>query len=293
MSKETRGILYVLIAAVLFGFMPIWVKQANAAGMGTLEICFIRSLIAGVIMFIVLLLRRQSLRLQAKQLKWLTLAGLLVYAPTLLSLYAAYLYLPAGVATSLHYLFPVLVMLLSWLVLGRQLRRLQWLAVFMSLVGIWCMSGSSSGGSWIGVGLALASALLFAVYILMIDNPALKEVSSMVIIFYVCMFTAAFFFIVLLARGQWPVVFNPVGWLYCCLVAILCAAVAMILFIIGVKSIGPDNTAILSTLEPVVSIVAGIVILGEILTPTIIIGCLLVLGAVFIISIREQASARH
>jgi drug/metabolite transporter (DMT)-like permease len=287
MSK-IHGIIYTLLASIAFGIMPIWVKIAYATGLTAFDVFFLRGAIAAFFLFIFIKVKKISLKLETGQIKVLLFAGIFGYFMAILSLYISYEYIGAGVATALHYLFPVFVAIFSRCLFREKLHRNKWIALIISLAGLYVMT--SFGGQKFhpyGIFFAILSAITFAIYVVALANPKMKAMNSYVLAFYVCMISAILSMAMILIKGQWPMPLTVKGLFYVSLVAIFCTSVALIFFIRGVQIIGPASTSILSTLEPIISLGAGIVILGEPMTLQIILGSILVVGAILLIAITD------
>lgn len=282
--NKLRGIIFIIAAATFFGIMPIWVKLAYTAGLTAYDVTFLRSGMAAAMLGIFILYRKIDFHINRQQLGPLLLSSTLGYSATILTLYLSYKYVSAGVATSLHYLYPVLVMLLAYFIYHDKLPFYKWMALLVSLVGIYLIA--DPGGcsfSLKGVGLAISSAVFFAIYVLSINHPQLKKMDSLVLAFYSCLTATITSLILLVAQGNWPLPFTLKGVYYTGLVSFFCTALALILFIKGVQIIGSANASMLSTLEPVVSLAAGIIILHEPLTGYTSLGCILIVAAVILI----------
>lgn len=268
--------------------MPIWVKLAYTTGLTAFDVTFLRSGMAVAMLGIFIRYRKIDFHVEKQQLIPLLLSSTLGYTATIVTLYLSYKYVSAGVATSLHFLFPVLVMLLSYFIYHERLQFYKWIALLTSLGGIYLMAGlgGSSFSLW-GVGLAISSAVFFAIYVLSINHPQLKKMNSLVLAFYACLIASITSLILLVAWGNWPMAVTLEGLYYTGLVSFFCTALALIFFIKGVQSIGSANASILSTLEPVVSLGAGIIVLYESINRYTLLGCTLIIAAVILIGYSD------
>ena len=284
--KQLRGIILVIAAATFFGFMPIWTKQAYAAGLSISEISFLRFGLAAAMIKIVIHYRGIHLHVKKQQIGPLFLSIFIGYIATNLTLSLSYKYVSSGIATSLHYLFPVIIMLLAYFIYHERLNFYKWMALVTSLTGIYLVaSPGESNFSLPGVGLAISSAIFFVIYVMLISHQQLKKMDSLVLAFYSCLISSIVFLIYILLKGNWSTML-PIalkGFFYITLLSFFCSSVAMIFFIKGVQSIGSVNASILSTFEPVVSLVAGIIILNEPLRWHTSLGCILIISAVIMI----------
>jgi drug/metabolite transporter (DMT)-like permease len=206
--------------------------------------------------------RKIDFHVEKQQLVPLLLSSTLGYTATIVTLYLSYEYVSAGVATSLHYLFPILVMLLAYFIYHEKLQPYKWIALLTSLGGIYLIADPGGNSfSFRGVGLAISSAVFFAIYVLSINHPQLKKMDSLVLAFYACLIASITSLVLLVVQGNWPLTVTLKGVYYTGLVSLFCTSLALIFFIKGVQSIGSANASILSTLEPVISLAAGIIFL--------------------------------
>lgn len=285
---KLRGIFFLMVAAILYGFMPIWVKLAYGTGLNAYDVTLLRSGIAAALLGVFIRYRKISFKVDRPQLIPLLLSGT-GYTATILTLYLSYNYVSAGVATSLHYIYPVLVMLWAFFIYHEKLQSSKWIALLASLTGIYLIASiGESSFSLPGVSLAIISAFLFSYYILSINQQHLKRMNSLVLAFYACLIAAITILILVMVQGNWPPHLTLTGLFYTGLVGFFCTALALILFIKGVKIIGPANASILSTLEPVVSLIAGIILLHEPLTLHTSIGCAMIIAAVILIGYSDM-----
>lgn len=284
---KSRGIIFVIAAAAFFGIMPIWVKQSYAIGLTAFDFNFMRCGMATVIIGIIILFRRIDFHLEKQQLGPMLLSGTL-FTATMITLYLSYKYVSAGAATSLHYLFPVLVVLLAYFIYHEKLQLYKWMALLTSLAGIYLIADPGGNSfSLQGVSLAILSALFFALYVLLINHSQIKRIDSLVLAFYVCLMASITSLVLLVVQGNWPLSLTLKGLYYTGLVSFFCTVLGIIFFIKGVQSIGAGTASILSTLEPVVSLVAGIIILHEPLTWYTTLGCALIISAVILLGYSD------
>ncbi len=290
--KQLRGIILIITAATFFGFMPIWTKLAYATGLSISEISFLRFGLAAAMIKIVIHYRRIDWHVKKQQVGPLLLSIFIGYIATNLTLSLSYKYVSSGIATSLHYLFPVIIMLLAYYIYHEKLNFHKWMALVTSLTGIILVASPwGSNFSLRGVALAISSAVFFVIYVLLINHHQLKKMDSLVLAFYSCLISSIVFLILILIRGNWSTML-PItlkGFFYTTLLSFFCSSMAMIFFIKGVQSIGSVNASILSTFEPVVSLVAGIIILNEPLSLHTSLGSIMIISAVILIGYLNLA----
>lgn len=286
----TRATLFILLSACCFGSIPILITLAMARGARLIDVLVWRYAIAAVLLALVAG-GVGALRIPRKRmLSLLILAGGGQAAIAFVSL-SALRYIPAASLTFLFYTYP------AWVAVTALLRRTERLtagrvaALVLSLAGIALMVGMPGSGGLhpIGALLALSSALIYALYIPMIDYfgrdlpPAVTSA-----------FASAGAAIVLIAasflQGGPRIDLSPGAWLSVALLAVVCTVLAFIVFLRGLAVIGPVRTAIVSTIEPFWTALLGNVVLGQSLGPRTFAGGLLIATAVIVLQLWSRAT---
>lgn len=257
--KENRGRFYIIISALVFGFMPLGASLAYKGGSNGFQLVFWRYIIALPLYW--LLARKKGDRLsldRAELIKILVLS--LSFSAALISLYFSYLYIDTGVATTLHFLYPLIVILGCWLFYKEKVDLKTGLALVLSLIGLFLNMPRGQGQS-LGVFLALFSAFSFALYVIYLPKSNLNELGTMSLFFYVNLFGAVGVGIFTSLLGFWSRL-NLLG-VVASLIFALVISLASYLFQRGTIMIGSQNAAIFSTLEPLTGIISGVVFLGD------------------------------
>ncbi|MGG1662307.1 DMT family transporter [Brevibacillus sp. NRS-1366] len=295
MNPPYLGVLFVFISAAGFGVMSIFAVYAYGAGVTVSTLLFLRFLFAALLFFGLLALRRESLRLMKKQVLALLLLGGVLYTLQSLSFFSAVQYIPTSMAALLLYTFPVFVAVLTYFVEKEPLRRKTILAMLISLIGLGLVLGLSFGGIQpIGVALALAAALIYSVYIV-VGNRVVKGLSSYVTAAYISLFAAISTFFVAQNEGGLALSFGASGWWALAGIVVFSTVMAIGFFFRGLQLIGSTKASVLSTVEPVVTIVFSALLFGESFTLLQLLGgCAVLVGAVLIVSGpgQEAASAK-
>ena len=275
------GMAYIALSATAFGVMPFFANLAYRSGVTPTSLLFLRFGIAAVLMWALLLYKHNPLP-RGKTLLGLMLMGGLGYAGQSFSYFTALQYAPAGLVAVLLYLYPALVTGLSFVLLKQPITRLKWFALTLSLLGIVLVVGVQSGGQLKGILLAVLAAVIYAVYIMAgakITQGTDIRVSSTIII------TSAA--VVYGVYGAWHGLSLPhsvMGWVGSIGLALVGTVVAVWAFFEGVRRIGAVDASMLSTLEPVVTVVLAWVLLGERLTALNLCGGALILVAAVLLA---------
>lgn len=282
------GIGFVILSAVAFGTLPIFGRFAYADGMDTFTILFLRFSLAATAMALWLLVRRERLPRGSALLKLLGM-GALGYVGQAYAFFTALRYASAGLVSLLLYLYPVFVALLAALLLHEPFTRGKGIALLMALAGTALTVGPLQGQLW-GILLAITAAVIYSVYII-IGTGVLLQVSSSqssAVIFASAGMSAGA--LMLIDGPQLPS--TPSGWAAMAGTVVIATLLAVVSFLAGLQRIGPTNAAMLSTLEPVVTVFLARWLLNETLSPLVLTGGGLILGAVLLLTRGEWRQAR-
>lgn len=279
--KSIKGLLYAVVSSSTFGLVPLFAVPALKAGVSVNSVVFYRFAISALLVGLVLLARRESFRIAKRQLP--VIAGFaLLYAATSFLLTQSYLYIPSGLATTLHFLYPVLVTILMVVLFKERLSVPVAVATLLALGGIYLLSGNN--GSEVnptGMALALTTVLTYASYIVGLNRSSIGRIDSLKLTFYILSTGNLFFLANLLVQGESPA---PIpSWetgLDLFLLALIPTFVSNLTLILAVKHIGSTTTAVLGCMEPLTAVVMGILFLGESCSPIQALGIGIILVAV-------------
>jgi drug/metabolite transporter (DMT)-like permease len=209
---------------------------------------------------------------------------------------AALRYISAATMIFLFYSYPAWVAVLSALRGREPLSGQRVVALVLSLAGIAVMvglPGTGDAASAIGVALALVSALLYALYIPMIDYLG-RDVPPAVTSTFLCIGAAVILGAAAIATGGLAIHEAPIAWVSIGLLAVVCTVVAFLLFLHGLAAIGPVRTAIISTVEPFWGAFLASIVLAQPLSAHTLGGGALVASAVILLNLptRRTSPAR-
>jgi drug/metabolite transporter (DMT)-like permease len=280
------GVTYIVVSAICFGAMAIMARVAYAAGVDTTTLLALRFALAGAILVAIALARGEPWP-TGRTLFALILLGAVGYGGQAFTFFTALTLAPAGLVALLLYLYPALVTALSALVLGEKLTARKLAALAIALLGTALTIGPASAASPLGIVLGVGAAAIYAVYIIacsrLSTRVAARPMATVVIASAGVVFTAAAF-----ARGPaWPQ--TPAGWLAVAGIAVFSTVVAIVLFFAGLERIGPTRAAVLSTIEPLCTVLLAATFLGERIAPWQLLGGALILTAVVLLARRANS----
>ena len=284
MNAKAKGYILGSIAAASYGMNPLFALPLYKAGMDPDSVLFFRYLFAIPLLGIMIKARGRSFKIQRKETFPLIIMGLLV-ALSSLTLFLSYNYMAAGIASTLLFVYPIMVALIMAMVFKEKLALQTIVCMLLALGGIGLLYKSEDGStlSLIGTLLVFASSLSYAIYIVGINQTSLKNVATLKVTFYVLLFGLSFFVARLLYSGvlntpdQWYL------WANLLALAVFPTAISFLCTTGAIQYIGSTPTALLGALEPVTAIFFGIAVFGESLTVRESFGLVMIIVAVTLV----------
>lgn len=288
-NKKLIGTACAIGAAVCYGTNPLGALNLYAEGMNTPSVLFYRFGLAWLIIAAVMLFRRESLRVDRREFLTLSALGLLFIGSSL-TLYLSFRLMPAGVASTILFTYPVMTAAIMALFFREKITLSTVSSIVLAMAGVLLLYwGDGTGALHLGgVILVLVSALTYALYIIVVDKSPL-QMSSFKINFYVLLYCAVGMALFALLSGQ-PLMLppTPTAWLWVSWLAIVPAIMALVMMVYAAKYIGSTPTAILGALEPTTAVLIGVLVFAEPFTLRLLLGILLVLASVSIVVLAKS-----
>jgi len=286
-SRQRLGTVLCLGSAAGFGAMAIFGKLAYDAGVGVVTLLFARFAFAAVALWLALAVKGGLPRRRRRPVLTALALGAVGYATQAGLFFAALARMDASLLALLLYTYPVMVAAAA-VGLGRETAsRRRAGALLVSSSGLVLVLAGSAGGGLdpIGVAMGIAAAMTYTAYIL-VSDAVTADLPPLALSALVTAGAAVTFGVVGAASGSLDVGFEPAGWLWLALIALVSTVSAIVLFFAGMKRVGPSTAAILSTFEPVVTVVLAFLAFGEALSPMQMGGAALVIGAVIALNLQ-------
>lgn len=292
MNVKAKGYILGIIAAATYGMNPLFALPLYKAGMDPDSVLFFRYLFAIPVLGIMIKARGRNFRLQRKEILPLMIMGILV-ACSSLALFQSYNYMGAGIASTLLFVYPIMVALIMAFAFKEKLTLQTMLCILLALAGIGLLykSGDGTTLSLTGVVLVLVSALSHAIYIVGVNRPMLRDIATLKLTFYVLLFGMVLFLVRVDFGKSLHMVDTWYLWGNLLALAVFPTAISFLCTTQAIQYIGATLTAILGALEPLTAVFFGVVVFGESLTMRVGCGILLIIFAVTIIIAGSNVTA--
>ena len=284
--RRLTGIILIAISAASFGTLAIFGRYAYAENIDTFTLLFLRFGFSASFMTLMLILRKEPFP-RGRVLAQLIGMGGIGYAGQSFLYLTAIKYASAGLVALLLYLYPFFVAILSIIFLKEKLTRVKAFALALALCGTALTVGPVSGQP-IGAIMAIVAALGYSIYIIVGAN-VMKHVSpfqSSTVIFA----SASVVYGLLTFTNGIHLPQTNFGWLVIAGIVVVSTIIPVTTFLAGLERIGPTNAAMLSTIEPIITVFLATVLFGDKLAPIVLAGGALILIAVVILTRSEMRS---
>ena len=263
MSKRTLGVMATIVSAVFFGLVPLFVTTIKAGGGNALSCAFYRFCFSLPALYLMIRREKMSLAITGRQLVKIAIVTVFGYGGTAILLFTSYNYIPTGMTTTIHFVYPVFTILGCIIFFKEKIIPRKIFCVVLSMAGILLFYNGDGGGNILGMGLAFLSGITYAFYIVFLGKTDLQEIPTFKLIFHMNWVAAVMFFAAAVAAGEFTLNLTVKAWIVAWIFATCTSLIAVYGFQLGVKYIGSENSAILSTFEPITSMLVGIVLYNE------------------------------
>ena len=266
-NNKTKGFILGAIAAASYGMNPLFTLPLYSAGMSVDTVLFYRYSLAVIVLGIMMKFQKQSFAIKRVDVLPLCIMGLL-FAFSSLFLFMSYNYMDAGIASTILFVYPVLVAIIMAVVFKEKVSPITMFSIALAFVGITFV---------------FLSSLSYAIYIVGVNRSSLKDMPIAKLTFYVLLFGLSVYVVRLQFCTELQVIPTPMLWINAVSLAVFPTVISLVTMTKAIHYIGSTPTAILGALEPVTALFFGVLVFGEQLTPRIILGILMVITAVTLI----------
>ncbi len=284
-----NGFLYGLLSSASFGLIPLFTIPVMRQGMDFCSILLYRFFLAAIALGAILLLNGDSFRIRRKEFFALLLLALF-YDASALFLFWGYEFMASGIATTLHFMYPVLTTFIMMAFFGekKSVRRIG--AIALAVSGVFFLSRGEGTGfvSSAGLFIVLLSALGYALYLVTISQLKCIEMRGLKITFYVFLLGGILLLFGMSVMGMTPQPVEDGGVLgNLLMLALVPTVVSNLALVRAIQNIGSTLTSVLGAMEPVTAVCVGILVFDEPFTESIAAGIALVIAAVTVIILKR------
>lgn len=285
---KIKGIFYTILSAVLFGVNPLLSKQIYTMGGNSVTLTFFRMMITAVTFWIVnAVWMHKDYSVSRDEFKKLFFCAqgycLMPYL-----LWSSYNYLPSGMATTIHFVYPVLVLIGSIVFYHERLTRKKAVSCLFCVTGILCLCQADGTVSLMGFLLAFVSGIVYTLYILLLDHCGLVDMHPYKLSFWLSGIGTVEIFLIALESGKLTLGIAAAGWGLTVIFALSAGVIASTAFQLGTKYVGAQNASMLSTFEPLTSVIVGVIVYHEVMTGRTLTGIAAILLSVIVVSCPER-----
>lgn len=289
MDKYLKGCAYIIVSAVIFGCMPLMAKNIYAEGVNAISLVLLRNVLALPVLYLLLRAKKINIRPSNKEaVKRITLLGLYGSVLTPALLFYSYNYISSGMATTLHFVYPVFVLLGCAVFFHDKIGLVKGCSVLLGSIGMLFFYTPGERAQFVGMALAIISGVTYAAYIVYLDKSGLGKEHPFKIGFGMAFVCSVLLGTFVTLTGSLTIPKSVFGWALCFFFAMAVMVGAVALFQMGAAIVGPQRAAILSTFEPITGIAVGILAFREPFGLKTALGSMFIIAAVVLLTVFDK-----
>jgi drug/metabolite transporter (DMT)-like permease len=285
------GTLFTLLAAAGFAAVSIFTSLATATGLTLATVLAWRYVLSAVVLTVYVGTRNYQRIPPREMMRFVTIGGfgqaLLVYLAL-----SSLRYIPAATLAFLFYTYPAWVALVQAVRGAERLDGRRALALALSFSGIALMVGmpGAEAVDWRGIALALGAAMVYGAFIpvariIQRDHPVAPTSA------YAKIGAALAFLVLAVADGSFTAQIAPATWGVLIALTVFSTVLPSVFFMMGLIRLGPVRAAIVSTVEPFLTALLGVIVLSQALTLPTVLGGALIVAAVVLLQFKRDRVA--
>lgn len=294
-----NGIFYAIISSASFGFSPLFSIALMVAGLSHFDILTYRWGIAAFVLMIYAAIRGKTLKLNSFDEVWKIILLSALRAVTSITLLIGYANIASGIASTINFMYPVVVALCMMLFYGEKKSAANIISIAMSIFGVYLLAHGDGlivegGDTTLGLVCSIISAFSFAAYYIVMKRTKADKIEVVKFTTWVMLLSAVYFLIGgLVTEGGISLVTDSRSWLYILGLGLWSTMVSSFTGVKAIRRIGPTLTSILGALQPLTAVILGVIFLDEHLGAKTVLGIALILVAVTIVVIHQGKSVKH
>lgn len=293
-----NGIFYACVSSMSFGFSPLFSLGLIAAGLSNFDVLSYRWGVAAIVLIIYSCFKKKTLRFNSFDEAWKTILLSALRALTSVTLLIGYANISSGIASTINFMYPVIVTVCMVLFFGEKRSLIDYLAIVASIFGVYLLASGDSivaheGNTKLGLTCSLISAFSFAAYYIVMKQTKADKIEVVKFTTWVMTLSAVIFIAcAFIFDGKLTLVTDGRNWLNILGLGLWATMVSNITGVKAIRRIGPTQTSVLGALQPVTAVILGVLFLGEHLYMRSVIGISIILVAVCIIVMHQKNGAQ-
>ncbi|KGQ32995.1 membrane protein [Gallibacterium genomosp. 2] len=277
----SKGFIFGCIGASFYGLNPLFTLPLYELGLSPDSVLFYRFSVASLILAFIMRQQKISFSLTKVELISVIFVGVM-FAISSLALFMSYQLIEAGIASTILFIYPLLVAVMMIMFFKERINLITMLAITLVIFGVSMLYQDNDGTSLnpFGVLLVFISALTYAIYIIAVEKSPLHNLPIIKLTFYGLLFSALVFFfrldfgVRLQVNNSSQFCINIIG------LAVVPTVLSLILMNQSIQMIGSTTASIIGALEPITALLVGVLVFHEQMTIRILLGIIAILSAI-------------
>ncbi len=287
-NRYVLGLFCVITSAVIYGLSPTGILMVYEGGGNAFSVCFLRMLLNLPVTFLLMIrYPKKDWKINRKQLGDMILLSLGMGITNLLLVWS-YEQVGTGMATALHFTYPMFTLIFCVVLYKEPLQWRALLCMLLSVGGVVFCCNLSGGASTVGTITALLSGLVFGLYMTYLPRCSVSSLPSITTIFYVHLIMSIYLGVLTAATGHMQLNLTMVAWLMMIFLSIVLTLGGSLLLQVGILRIGPQRAAIFCTFEPLTAVLTGALFLHESMSIRNYIGAALILSSIILLTVTDH-----
>jgi drug/metabolite transporter (DMT)-like permease len=293
-----NGVFYAAISSASFGFSPLFSLALITTGLSHFDILSYSWAVAAIVLVIYAVSKKKTLRLNSFDEVWKILLLSALRSITSITLLLGYANIASGIASTINFMYPVIVALCMMVFFGEQKSWINIGGIALSILGVYFLASGDGlvvegGNTALGLACSLISALSFAAYYIVMKRTRADKIEVVKFTTWIMLMSAVYFIVCgFIFDGNITIVTDFKQWMSILGLGLWATMVSNFTGVKAVRRIGPTLTSILGALQPLTAVILGILFLNEHLSLRTVVGIGMIMIAVMII-VQHQSKKKH
>lgn len=294
-----NGVFYAIISSCSFGFSPLFSLGLLAAGLSNFDVLSYRWTVAAIVLMIYAASKGKTLKLGSFDEVWKVVLLSLLRSITSITLLLGYANIASGIASTINFMYPVVVALCMMLFFGERKSLVNIISILISIFGVYLLASGDGlkvegGNTALGLTCSIISAFSFAAYYILMKQVKADKIEVVKFTTWIMLLSAVYFIICgFVFDGRITLVSDIRLWGMIAGLGLWSTMISNFTGVKAVRRIGPTMTSILGALQPLTAVVLGVLFLNEHLGVRTIVGISIIMVTVTFIVAHQQTRKHH